>query len=103
MKLHIKKGDKVKVLSGKNRGEEGEVLLVLHAKNRAIVEGINMIKKAVRPDQQNPDGGIIEQEAAIHISNLMLLEGGTPTRTGRMKNEDGKGWARYSKKTGKVL
>ena len=103
MKLHIKKGDKVRVLSGKDRGEEGEVLLVLHAKNRAIVEGVNMMTKAVRPDQQNPDGGIIQQEAAIHTSNLMLLEKGAPTRTGRMKSENGKGWERYSKKTGEKI
>ena len=103
MKLHIRKGDRVRVLSGKNRGKEGEVLVVYPQKQRAIVEGVNIVKKAIRPDQSNPNGGIVEQEAPIHISNLMLLEGGTPTRTGRIKNENGKGWLRVSKKTGKTV
>lgn len=103
MKLHIRKGDRVRVLSGKNRGDEGEVLVVMPVKQRAIVEGVNIIRKAIRPDQNNPDGGIVEQEASIHISNLMLLEGGKPTRTTRVKNENGKGWVRVSKKTGKTV
>jgi large subunit ribosomal protein L24 len=103
MKLHIRKGDKVKVLSGKDRGKEGEVLVVYPNKQRAIVEGVNIVRKAIRPDQNNPNGGVVDQEASIHISNLMLLEGGTPVRTGRLKNEKGKGWVRVSKKTGKSV
>lgn len=103
MKLHIRKGDKVRVLSGKDRGKEGEVLVVYPHKQRAIVEGVNIVRKAIRPDQTNPNGGIVDQEASIHISNLMLLEGGNPVRTGRQKNEKGKGWVRVSKKTGKSV
>lgn len=103
MKLHIRKGDRVRVLSGKDRGKEGEVLLVFPQKNRAIVEGVNVIRKAIRPDQTNPNGGIVDQEASIHTSNLQLLEGGAPVRTGRIKNESGKGWIRVSKKTGKSV
>ena len=99
-KLHIKKEDIVRVLSGKDRGAEGRVLVVFPDKYRAIVEGVNMVRKHVKPNQQSPQGGIVEQEASIHLSNLMLVEGGTPTRTGRLKKEDGKGWARHSKKTG---
>ncbi|MEZ4688616.1 MAG: 50S ribosomal protein L24 [Bacteroidia bacterium] len=101
--MHIRKGDKVKVLSGKDRGKEGEVLVVYPQKQRAIVEGVNIVRKAIRPDQTNPNGGVVDQEAPIHISNLMLLEGGTPVRTGRQKNENGKGWVRVSKKTGKSV
>jgi len=103
MKLHIKKGDTVRVLSGKDRGQQGRVLVVFPQKQKAIVEGINMVYKHRRPDQQNPQGEIVEQEAPIHISNLMLLAGGEPTRTGRVKNEDGKGWLRVSKKTGEIV
>ncbi|MFK7972716.1 MAG: 50S ribosomal protein L24 [Bacteroidia bacterium] len=103
MKLHIRKGDRVRVLSGKDRGEEGEVMVVYPKKQRAIVGGINIIRKAIRPDQNNPDGGIVEQEATIHISNLMLVEGGKTTRTGRQKNEKGKGLVRVSKNTGKIV
>ncbi len=99
-KLHIKKGDTVRVLCGKDRGATGRVLLVFPDKYRAIVEGVNMVRKHVKPNQQSPQGGIVEQEASIHLSNLMLMEGNTPTRTGRMKNEEGKGWVRYSKNTG---
>ena len=61
---------------------------------KAIVEGVNMIRKHLKPNQENPNGGIIDQEAPIHISNLMLVENGTPTRTGRKRNENGKGWVR---------
>ena len=103
MKLHIKRGDKVKVLSGKYRGHEGEVLVVFPKKYRAIVEGANFVMKHSRPSQEYPEGGIIKQEASIHLSNLMLIEGKEATRTGRIKNEDGKGWLRYSKNTGEIV
>ena len=105
MKLHIKKGDMVKVLSGnkEDRGKVGRVLQVLPKQQRAIVEGVRMIKKHVRPNQQYPDGGIIEQEGSIHISNLMLIDPSTkePTRVGRKKAE--KGWVRYAKRSGNEL
>lgn len=103
MKLHIRKGDNVRVLSGRDRGREGRVMVVYPQTQKAIVEGINVIQRHLRPDQDNPQGGIVEREAPIHISKLMLLEGGTPTRTGRKKSENGKGWVRYSKKTGEII
>ena len=101
-KLHIKKGDKVKVLSGANKGATGEVMEI-HVKNyRAIVEGVNLAKKHMKPTQDNP-GGINEVAMPVHISNLMLLDPktGDATRIGR-KRVDGK-LVRYSKKTGDVI
>lgn len=104
-KLHIKKDDVVRVLSGKYRGKEGRVLRVFPVDNKAIVEGVGIVYRHTRPNQQNPDGGIIEQEAPVHISNLMLIDPSTkqPTRVGRAKNEDGKGWVRVSKKSGEII
>ncbi|MDP5171670.1 MAG: 50S ribosomal protein L24 [Bacteroidia bacterium] len=104
-KLHIKKGDNVKVISGKYRGETGEVLRVIPQTDRAIVEGINMVSKHTKPSQTYPDGGIIEQEAAIHVSNLMIIDpkSKVPTRIGRKPAESGKGWVRYAKKSGELL
>ena len=103
-KFHIKKGDLVKVISGESRGQEGKVLEVIFKKERAIVEGVNMMKKATKPNSANPEGGIIEQEATIHISNLMLIDPATkqPTRTGRKLNDKNK-LVRYSKKTGEEI
>ncbi len=103
-KFHIKKGDFVKVISGESRGQEGKVLEVVFKKERAIVEGVNMIKKHTKPNSANPDGGIVEQEAAIHISNLMLVDPATkaPTRIGRKLNDKSK-LVRYSKKTGEEI
>ncbi len=105
MKLHIKKGDTVKVLSGSeiDRGKIGTVLRVLPKENKAIVEGVRIVSKHIRPSQQYPEGGIIQQEAPIHISNLMVVDLKTkePTRVGRKKGE--KGWVRYSKKSGEIL
>jgi large subunit ribosomal protein L24 len=99
-KLHIKKGDTVKILAGNDRGKSGKVLEVLVSKRRAIVEGINMVTKHMKPSAANPNGGIEKMEAAIHISNLMLVDpsSGEPTRTGRKLNDKGK-LQRYSKKT----
>jgi large subunit ribosomal protein L24 len=101
-KLHIKKGDKVQVISGNYKGETGEVLQVFPEKNRAIVDNINMVKKHRKPTQDR-QGGIIEMAAPIHISNLMLLDPktGEPTRIGR-KKVDGKN-VRYSKKSGEIF
>lgn len=104
-KLHIKKDDVVRVLSGSDRGSEGRVLRVYPQKETAIVEGVRLVRRAERPSQQNPDGGIVEKEAPIHISNLMLIDPKTkqPTRIGRKRVEEGKGWVRYAKKSGEII
>lgn len=91
-KLHIKKGDTVYVNAGDNKGQQGKVLEVIVDKQRAIVEGVNMVSKHTKPNAANPQGGIVKQEAPIHISNLQPLDpkSGKPTRVGRKKNEQGK-------------
>lgn len=101
-KLHIKKGDSVQVIAGENKGDEGKVLEVFPSKNRAIVEGVNVVTKHVKPSAANPQGGITKEEAPIHISNLMVLDpkSGEPTRIGRRLNDDGK-LERYSKNSGR--
>ncbi len=101
-KLGIKKGDRVVVIAGKDKGNEGEVLQVFPSKNRAIVDQINMVKKHTKATQDNP-GGINDMPASIHISNLMLIDpkSGTATRVGR-KLVDGK-LVRYSKKSGEII
>jgi len=103
-KLHIRKGDLVLVLAGDDKDKEGKVLEVLTEKNRAIVEGINMVTKHQKPSAGKPEGGIKKMEGTIHISNLMLIEPSTgkPTRTGRKLDEKGK-LKRYSKKTGELI
>ncbi len=105
IKLHIRKGDTVRVLSGRDRGKEGEVMVVMPKEGKAIVQGINMVSKHTRPNQQNPNGGILQQEAPIYVSKLMLIDPKTkqPTRVGRVKNENGKGWVRVSKKSGEII
>lgn len=100
-KLKIRKGDIVKVIAGADRGSEGRVLTVDAEKNTAIVEGVRMISRHTKPNAENPDGGIIKKEAPIHISNLVLLLGGTPTKVGR-KEVDGK-VVRYSKNTEEII
>ena len=104
VKLHIKKGDTVIVIAGDNKGQQGRVLKVEAAKQRAIVEGVNLVKKATKPNAKNPQGGIVEQEAAIHISNLQLLDpkSGKVTRVGRKANAEGK-LVRYAKKSGEEI
>jgi large subunit ribosomal protein L24 len=103
-KMHIRKGDTVLVLAGDDKDKEGKVLEVLADKNRAIVEGINMVTKHQKPSAGKPEGGIKKMEGTIHISNLMLIEpsNGKPTRTGRKLNEKGK-LQRFSKKTGEFI
>jgi len=103
-KYHIRKGDTVLVLSGENKGQEGKVLKVITKTDRALVEGVNIVSKHTKPNAQNPQGGIVKQEAPIHISNLMLVDPATgkPTRIGRKRNDDGK-LVRYSKKTGEEI
>jgi len=103
-KLHIKKGDNVMVIAGNNKGSSGRVLFVDKQKQRAIVEGINLVSKHTRPNADNPKGGIIKQEAPVHISNLMVIDKtGKPTRIGRKKDEKTGKSVRYSKKTGEVI
>lgn len=103
-KLHIKKGDIVIVNSGDDKGKEGKVLSVDPSKNRAIVEGINIVSKATKPSAANPQGGIVKKEAPIHISNLNVKDAktGTATRIGRRVKEDGS-IVRYSKKSGEEI
>ena len=103
-KLHIKKGDTVYVNAGNDKGKTGRVLRGLGSKNRAVVEGLNMVSKSAKPSAKHPQGGIIKMEAPIHVSNLNLLDpkSGKPTRVGRRKNEEGK-TVRYSKKSGEEI
>ncbi len=103
-KLHIKKGDTVYVNAGDDKGKTGRVLEVQVKKNRAFVEGLNMVSKSTKPTAKHPQGGIVQMEAPIHISNLNLIDpkSGKPTRIGRRKNEAGKS-VRYSKKSGEEI
>ena len=103
-KLQIKKGDMVFVNAGNNKGKTGKVVKVLIEKQRAIVEGVNMVKKSTKPSAAHPQGGIIEQEAPIHISNLNVVDpkSGKPTRIGRKMGENGK-LVRYAKKSGEEI
>ena len=100
-KLHIKKGDTVYVNAGSSKGQTGKVLKVLVEEKRAIVEGVNLVSKSQKPSAKNPQGGIVKQEAPIHMSNLNVAEDGEPVRVGR-KEKDGK-LVRVSKKTGKEI
>jgi large subunit ribosomal protein L24 len=103
-KLSFKKGETVAIIAGEDKGKTGRVLSVLVSQNRAIVEGLNMVSKHTRPSAQNQQGGIVKQEASIHISNLMLVDAGTgePTKVGRKIGANGK-LTRYSKKTGEII
>jgi len=103
-KLHIKKGDTVSVITGESKGQKGMVLEIDRKKERAIVEGINMVSKHTKPNAKAPQGGIIKKEAPIHLSNLMLVDptSGNPTRVGRRLNENKK-LVRYSKKSGEEI
>lgn len=103
-KLHIKKGDTVFVNAGESKGQQGRVLEVDRKKDRAIVEGVNLISKHQKPNAESPQGGIIKKEAGVHISNLNIVDAktGKPTRIGRRKSEDGK-LVRYSKKSGEEI
>lgn len=104
IKLKIKKGDTVKVITGDDKGKQGRVLSVDRKSFRAIVEGINMVTKHTRPTAKNTKGGIVRQEGSIHISNLMLIDGkGNPTRVGRMVDEATGKIVRYSKKSNEII
>ncbi|MBQ6070300.1 MAG: 50S ribosomal protein L24 [Bacteroidales bacterium] len=103
MKLKIKKGDMVKVITGESKGSQGKVLEVIPDANKALVEGCNLVSKATKPNAKNPNGGIIKKEAPIHISNLMVVDAkGNATRVGRRLNDKGK-LVRYSKKSGEEI
>ena len=107
-KLHIRKGDMIRVISGNDRGKEGKVLRVYPEKERVIVEGVNVRVRHTRPNQLYPQGGRIQQEMAIHASNVMPLDGnGDPTRIGRKKIEDAETgrsrWVRVAATTGEEL
>ncbi|MCH2229986.1 MAG: 50S ribosomal protein L24 [Crocinitomicaceae bacterium] len=101
-KLHIKVGDTVKVISGESKGQEGNILTIDRKKSRATVEGVNLMKKHQKPSATDPQGGIVETEASIHISNLMIVSDGQATRIGRKADKNGK-MVRYSKKSGKDI
>lgn len=103
MKTRIKSGDTVQVIAGDHKGSEGKVLRVNRDKNKAIVEGVNMVSKHEKPSAQNPQGGIVEKEAAIHLSNLSLIDpkSGDPTRVG-YEVRDGKK-VRVAKKSNEVV
>ncbi len=103
-KIKLRKGDLVKVVAGDSKGTQGKIVEVITAKNRAIVEGANLVSKHTKPNAANPNGGIVKQEAAIHISNLALVDPktGAATRVGRKLNADGK-LVRVAKKSGEEI
>ena len=100
--MKIKKGDTVQVTTGNDTGKTGRVIKVYLDKDRVVVEGVNIVKKHARPTQDNPQGGIMEKEASIHISNIMLVVGGKPTRVGLKSLENGKK-VKFAKTTGEVI
>lgn len=106
-KFHIKKGDTVKVIAGDSKGQQGKVLEVITDKQRAVVEGVNMVSKHSKPNAKNPNGGIVKQEASIHVSNLLPVDpkNGNATRVGRKKDKSGKTvrFAKGSKSSGEII
>ncbi len=103
-KIHIKKGDTVIIITGESKGQKGRVLEIDRDKNKAIVEGVNMVSKHTKPNAKAPQGGIIKKEAPVHISNIMVVDptSGKPTRIGRKLNDKEK-LVRYSKKSGEEI
>ena len=101
VKIKVKTGDTVRVTTGEDKGKEGKIVKILKDKNRAIIEGVNMVSKHTKPSAQNPQGGISKFEAPIHISNIMLVENGTTTRVGYKMEGDKK--VRISKKTKEII
>ena len=100
--MKIKKGDTVQVITGNDEGKIGRVIKVFLNRDRVVIEGVNIVKKHARPTQDNPQGGIIEKEATIHISNIMMVAGGKPTRIGYKTLEDGRK-VKYAKTTGEII
>ena len=103
-RVKVRKGDEVLIISGDDRGKRGKVLKVLRDRNRVIVEGINFIRRHTRPSQSNPQGGIVQREAPVHASNVMLVDpkSGRPTRVGTRVHEDGTR-DRVARKSGEIL
>ncbi|AOV06528.1 50S ribosomal protein L24 [Sporosarcina ureilytica] len=109
--MHVKKGDKVRVISGKDKGKDGVILAGFPGKDRVLVEGVNIVKKHTKPNQENPQGGIVSVEAPIHVSNVMLIDpkSGEPTRVGYTFEEkviDGENYLvkyRVAKKSGEII
>lgn len=106
--MRLRKNDKVKVVSGNNKGKEGKILKIYRDKNRVIVEGVNIIKRHTRASQKNPQGGITQKEAPVHVSNVMLIDpkAGEPTRLGMKIIEEAGGKKkrmRYGKKSGEII
>lgn len=101
-KMHVKKGDTVKVLSGRDKGKTGEVVLTYPKERKVIVQGVNMVTKHRKPDAENPDGSIVKLEASILVDKLQVVVNGKPTRIGRRRNDEGK-LQRYAKKTGEFI
>jgi large subunit ribosomal protein L24 len=102
--FHIRKGDLVQVIAGREKGKQGKVVRVLPKTERVVVEGVNKVKRHVKPNQLNPQGGIVEKELPLHVSNVMIFDAkaGKPTRVGMKQNAKGK-WVRFAKKSGTVL
>ena len=100
--MKIKKGDTVQVITGNDVGKTGRVIKVFIDRDRIVVEGVNIVKKHARPTQDNPQGGIIEKEATIHVSNVMMVAGGKPSRVGFKTLEDGRK-VKFAKITGEVI
>jgi len=100
MKMKLKKGDLVAVISGKDKGKQGKITSVILKDNRVVVEGVNSVKRHVKPDQKNPQGGIILKQLSIHASNVMIVDSktGKPSRIGKKKTKDG--YVRIAKKSG---
>ncbi|PWK05685.1 50S ribosomal protein L24 [Tumebacillus permanentifrigoris] len=103
-KLHVKKGDQVVIITGKDKGKKGTILESYPSENRVLVEGVNIVKRHTKPNQVNPQGGIIEKEAPIQASNVMMVDPktGAPTRVGKKILADGTK-VRYAKKSGESL
>jgi len=103
-KLHVKKGDQVVVITGKDKGKKGRILAAYPTEQRVLIEGVNVVKRHTRPNPANPQGGIIEKEAPIHVSNVMIVDpkSGQPTKIGKKILADGTK-VRYAKKSGEVL
>ena len=102
IKLKIKKGDTVKVIAGDDKGKSGVILSVDLKKMRVLVKGLNMVKRHTKPSASKPEGGILEKEAPIHVSNVMLMDSkGTASRVGKKK--EGESWVRVSKKSGEII
>jgi len=101
IKIKLKTGDTVKVTTGEDKGKEGKIVKILRDKNKAVVEGVNMVSKHTKPSAQNPQGGISKFEAPIQISNIMLVENGETTRVGYKMEGDKK--VRFSKKSKEII